>query len=122
MSTVVCSVDDVAEGQAKSFIIGDGKDRRDIVIVRRHGEFHAYENSCPHQAMPLETFPDKFLNEDGSLFVCSTHGARFRVEDGFCVSGPCEGQSMKRAAVSVGNTLISIAEYPPPPCGEASET
>ena len=92
--TVLCRTDDVAEGEAKSFIIGEGKERRDIVVVRKSGRFFAYENSCPHQAMPLETFPDKFLNEDATLFVCSTHGARFRVEDGFCVSGPCEGKSL----------------------------
>jgi nitrite reductase/ring-hydroxylating ferredoxin subunit len=109
MSALICSADDVPEGEAKSFIIGEGKERRDIVVVRRHGKFHAYENSCPHQAMPLETFPDKFLNEDGSLFICSTHGARFRVEDGFCISGPCEGKSMKRVAIALSDGSISIA-------------
>lgn len=108
MSTIICHTDDVAEGEAKSFIIGEGKSRRDIVIVRRHGAFHAYVNSCPHQGMPLETFPDKFLDEDGSLFVCSTHGARFRVEDGFCTSGPCEGQSLTALRVRVERGGLSI--------------
>lgn len=110
MSVVLCRTDDVAEGQAKSFIIGEGKDRRDIVVVRRAGKFHAYVNSCPHQAMPLETFPDKFLNEDGSLFICSTHGARFRVEDGFCIGGPCEGESMKRVAIDLVDDAIRVIE------------
>ena len=103
MSTILCRTEDVAEGQARSFIIGAGKDRRDIVVVRRGGKFHAYVNSCPHQAMPLETFPDKFLNEDSSLFICSTHGARFRVEDGFCISGPCEGKSLLSLQLKVEN-------------------
>lgn len=94
MSTFLCRTDDIVEGHARSFIIGEGAGRRDIVVVRKNGRFHAYENSCPHQAMPLETFPDKFLNEDATLFICSTHGARFRVEDGHCVSGPCEGKSL----------------------------
>ena len=109
MSTIVCRTDDVAEGEAKSFIIGEGKERRDIVVVRRRGAFHAYVKSCPHQGMPLETFPDKFLNEDGSLFVCSTHGARFRVEDGFCISGPCEGQSLRVLEISVESNAVSLA-------------
>ena len=63
MSIVVCRADEIAEGEAKSFILGEGKDRRDIVIVRRDGKFHAYENSCPHQAMPLETFLARIKNE-----------------------------------------------------------
>jgi nitrite reductase/ring-hydroxylating ferredoxin subunit len=106
--TVLCRIDDVAEGEAKSFIIGEGKDRRDIVVVRKAGRFFAYENSCPHQAMPLETFPDKFLNEDGSLFVCSTHGARFRVEDGYCISGPCEGKSLRHVVIIVIDELVTF--------------
>ena len=110
MSVVLCRIDEIAEGQAKSFILGEGRDRRDIVVVRRNGKFHAYVNSCPHQAMPLETFPDKFLNEDGSLFVCSTHGARFRVEDGFCVSGPCEGKSLKAVAIGLSVDTVSLAD------------
>ena len=109
MSTFLCRTDDVAEGEAKSFILGAGKDRRDIVVVRKSGRFFAYENSCPHQAMPLETFPDKFLNEDATLFVCSTHGARFRVEDGFCVSGPYEGKSLRALSVSLEGRNLSIA-------------
>lgn len=67
----------------------------EIVVIRRGGVLYMYENRCPHQGTPLETFPDKFLNEDGSLLICSTHGARFRVEDGLCVSGPCKGQSLR---------------------------
>jgi len=108
MSVVLCRTDDVAEGEAKSFIIGEGKDRRDIVVVHKHGRFFAYENSCPHQAMPLETFPDKFLNEDATLFVCSTHGARFRVEDGFCISGPCEGKSLLSLPVKLENGEVRL--------------
>ena len=109
MSTLLCRTDDIAEGEAKSFIVGEGKDRRDIVVVRRNGRYFAYENSCPHQAMPLETFPDKFLNEDATLFVCSTHGARFRVEDGFCISGPCEGERLRPLQIAVEGDAISLA-------------
>jgi nitrite reductase/ring-hydroxylating ferredoxin subunit len=104
----VCRAEDVPEGCARGFIIGEGRERRDVVLVRRLGVLRAYLNSCPHQGTPLETFPDKFLNEDGSLFVCSTHGARFRVGDGLCVSGPCEGRSLRavRCAIVDGGVVI----------------
>jgi nitrite reductase/ring-hydroxylating ferredoxin subunit len=104
---VLCRSDEVAEGSARGFAFGDGVDRRDIVLVRKRGVLHAYVNSCPHQLTPLETFRDKFLNEDGTLFVCSTHGARFRVEDGVCVSGPCEGKSLQAVAIEIdGGSII----------------
>jgi hypothetical protein len=57
---------------------------------------------------PLETFPDRFLNEDGTLLVCSTHGARFRVEDGLCVTGPCAGKALKRVPAHVINEMIVV--------------
>lgn len=105
---VLCRADAVGEGQARGFIVGEGAARRDIVVVRRHGVLHAYVNSCPHQGTPLETFADKFLNEDGTLFVCSTHGARFRVEDGYCVSGPCEGKKLTPVSCEMRGDLIVI--------------
>ncbi len=104
----VCRDDEISEGAARGFLIGDGADRLDIVLVRRDGVLRGYVNSCPHQAMPLETFPDKFLNGDGSLFICSTHGARFRVEDGFCVSGPCAGKSLAPLDVDVADGIVRV--------------
>ena len=112
MSKVLCRADEIAEGTARSFILGEGKDRRDVVVVRSGGKLFAYVNSCPHQAMPLETFPDKFLNEDATLFVCSTHGARFRVEDGYCISGPCEGMALVRIAIAVESDHIELTDRP----------
>jgi nitrite reductase/ring-hydroxylating ferredoxin subunit len=58
-------------------------------------DFKAYINSCPHLSIPMETFDHEFLDqEDPSQIICSTHGARFRNEDGFCLSGPCSGSSL----------------------------
>jgi nitrite reductase/ring-hydroxylating ferredoxin subunit len=98
---VLCRLDEIAEGAARGFLIGQGAARLDVVIVRRKDAVRAYLNSCPHQLMPLETFPDKFLNEDGTQFICSTHGARFRVDDGYCVSGPCLGQGLTPLAIEI---------------------
>ena len=105
---VLCRADEIAESQARGFLIGEGVAQRDVVLVRRDGALHAYVNSCPHQGTPLETFPDKFLNEDGSLLVCSTHGARFRVEDGVCVRGPCVGKALNRIACEVRDGIVVL--------------
>jgi nitrite reductase/ring-hydroxylating ferredoxin subunit len=104
----LCRADEISEGAARGFLVAEGATRADVVVVRRNGVLHGYLNSCPHQAMPLETFPDRFLNGDGSQLVCSTHGARFRVEDGYCVSGPCIGKSLVAIAIEVADEVVRV--------------
>ncbi len=103
----LCHAGEIAEGQARGFLVGEGVLRRDVILVRRDGVLRAYVNACPHQGTPLETFPDRFLDQDG-LLVCSTHGARFRVEDGFCVSGPCAGKSLQALAYVVESGIVVV--------------
>lgn len=98
---LLCKRSDIADGAARGFEIMHETHRRDVVLVSREGRLHAYKNSCPHRHLPLETFPNRFLNEDGSLLICSAHGARFRVADGLCISGPCQGQSLTVADVEI---------------------
>ncbi|MBP6011406.1 MAG: Rieske (2Fe-2S) protein [Alphaproteobacteria bacterium] len=105
MSVVVCRADEIGEGCARGFIVGEA--RVDIVVVRRSGVLRTYLNSCPHQGTPLETFPDRFLDQSG-LLLCSTHGARFRVEDGHCVSGPCVGKSLRAIACAVEDGVVVV--------------
>ena len=104
----LCRAEEIGEGDARGFVFGKGVSRRELVVVRHRDVVLAYVNSCPHQGTPLETFPDKFLNEDGSLLVCSTHGARFRVEDGVCVSGPCAGKALARIACDVRDGVVVL--------------
>jgi len=97
----LCTVESLADGAARGFVVGSGAGRRDIVVVRVDGVISGYRNACPHQGVPLETFPDRFLDAAGRHLVCSVHGARFRVVDGFCVSGPCRGQSLISVPIEV---------------------
>ncbi|MFT8244233.1 Rieske (2Fe-2S) protein [Roseomonas sp. BN140053] len=69
-----------------------------------------YVNSCPHLGLPLEPLPDRFLDRSGTAVVCSTHGARFRVADGFCVSGPCTGDSLERVPAELRDGVILVPE------------
>ena len=103
--TFLCHLSDLDRTGAKGVVLADG---RDVIVVRSDGGIRAFTNSCPHQGVPLETFPDRFLNEDGSQLICSTHGARFRVEDGYCISGPCQGRSLKPADVEIDNGDIFL--------------
>jgi nitrite reductase/ring-hydroxylating ferredoxin subunit len=68
--------------------------RLDFFVYRRGDLLFGYRNACPHQGTPLELFPDRFLTSDHQRFLCSTHGAQFRIEDGYCLKGPCKGKSL----------------------------
>ena len=69
------------------------------IIVQTAGErVRAWRNACPHEGRRLDYAPGKFLL-DGARLVCPAHGASFRLEDGFCVSGPCRGESLQAIEV-----------------------
>ena len=62
---------------------------------------HAYVNRCAHQQLPLNLLPDRFLTHDGSMILCTAHGAIFEKSTGYCVAGPCAGRSLARVPVQV---------------------
>ena len=67
-----------------------------------------YLNACPHVGTPLDLVPDQFLSEDGRHLVCATHGALFRIEDGFCVDGPGHGLHLTAVPVTVEAGLVTL--------------
>ncbi len=98
---VLCKLDEIEDGQAKSFTFGEGADEREIFVVREDDQVFGYVNSCPHLGTPLNWDGDRFISDDSGLILCATHGALFEIEDGECVSGPCAGQSLEAASVTV---------------------
>lgn len=107
---VLCRLDEIAEGGARGFSLGSADVRRDIFVVRAHGQVHGFVDSCPHQGTPLAFLPDRFLTRDGRQILCSTHGARFEIATGLCVAGPCRGRSLQRLPVTVDNGLILLED------------
>lgn len=106
--TVLCSLDDINDPGAKGFVFGKGAERFDMFIVRKNDVVHGYVNSCPHLRTPLEFVADKFLNKRKSSIMCSTHGARFRIADGYCFAGPCVGASLVTVPLELGSGQIKI--------------
>ena len=72
----------------------------DLIVVRTACGLYGYRNRCPHTGAPMEWEPDQFLDYTGTLIQCGIHGALFRIEDGYCVSGPCARQSLQRIPVT----------------------
>ncbi len=78
---------------------------RGLTIGERHlsimlrqvqaGCWQAFVNACPHQGRRMDFAQDQFLVSPNGSLVCPAHGAEFRPDDGFCVTGPCRGASLQ---------------------------
>ena len=108
---LLCQIDDLAEMQTIELDIGDNK----LFAIRKDNQVHAYWNNCPHLGIPLNWMPEKFLDLDGSLIQCSSHGALFQIDSGECIAGPCIGDQLKPVEVRVeGNKIYVVANQPMP--------
>lgn len=88
---------------------------RGIFLIRLDHQVFAYENSCPHTGIELNWQPGQFLDYEGYNIQCAVHGALFRIENGYCFSGPCQGQSLARVPIHVdqqGIWLESVSNTP----------
>ena len=106
----ICNLSNIADNDAKGMVaVVEGK-QRNIVVVRQGDQAYAYLNWCPHTQVLIDQIPGKFFNADHTHLVCSKHGALFRPEDGFCVSGPCEGDSLPQLKVTVKDGAVFLTE------------
>lgn len=109
---LLCREEDVPEGAARGFRFGEGTSFMAVFVARKDGQLFAYDNSCPHMGTPLDFRPGRFVTSDRRHLSCSTHGARFRFEDGFCVVGPCKGSSLRPLKIAVEAGEIVLLEEP----------
>ena len=103
MQTLI-DADEVLEGRSKEVEAGDER----FFLVRKDDRLYLYRNVCPHLGTPLNWEEDRFLDPDGALIQCSTHGALFRIEDGFCLAGPCVGAHLSAAPFHVVDGMVMI--------------
>ncbi|WP_042445708.1 Rieske (2Fe-2S) protein [Azospirillum sp. B510] len=91
----LCRFEDLPSDGARGFDpLREGRDV--LFIVRRGGALRAYRNSCPHwPGTPMAWRKDGYLSPDGAHIVCYAHGARFDIDTGDCLDGPCPGQSLQ---------------------------
>jgi len=77
-------------------------------VVRFQGKPYAYVNQCAHVPVELDWNEGDFFTIQKDYLICSTHGAHYRPDNGFCVMGPCKGKSLKSIQVSEQNQEITI--------------
>ncbi|MFN2348338.1 MAG: Rieske (2Fe-2S) protein [Thioalkalivibrio sp.] len=105
----LCTLADLEATGSLGLTVDLGQGPEEIFVVRRGEVVRAYRNSCPHTGSPLEWQPDVFLDDEGELIVCATHGALFRIEDGLCVAGPCKRKSLTAVPVQVQGDGMVLA-------------
>ena len=108
-AAILCRLDEIEDGSSRGFTIGEGRAARELFIVRKGTRVFVYENSCPHTEGPLDWQPDVFLDVEKRFIQCATHGALFRIEDGYCVHGPCIGAHLTPVPAHVADGLIYLA-------------
>lgn len=108
--TPFCALDEITDGQARSFETRAVEGVYSVIVVRRGAAVFGYANCCPHLGTPLDWAPDVFMDLSGQYLRCATHGATFEVEDGSCISGPCEGDQLQAVALELRDGQVFIAK------------
>ena len=110
LERVVCALAELESAGARAFTIGSGDWPLRGFVVRVGGAVHAYVNRCPHAGHPLNLLPQRFLTADGTLILCSSHGALFEKGTGYCVAGPCAGQGLTPIPIEIVGNYVLLAE------------
>ena len=97
--TPLCRLEEIPDGEGRGFRLGEGAAELGLFVVRAGDEAFAYLNACPHLGTPLDwggfDGEGRFVSADSGNILCATHGAEFRLEDGYCLAGPCLGDRLQ---------------------------
>jgi nitrite reductase/ring-hydroxylating ferredoxin subunit len=106
--TALCTLADIPENGAKEVVFGEGYDCFRVLLLRSGEGVRAYRNRCAHAHIPLNYEPELFHVLDGGVLMCAHHGAMYRIADGVCFDGPCEGASLMPIPVAVEDNIVLI--------------
>ena len=106
IGTALCRIDEIPDGASRGFTIGSDAAKLRIFAVRRGDAVYVYVNRCPHVGTPLDWAEDEFLDQERRYIVCATHGALFRIDDGRCLAGPCQGVRLEPFPFAVRDGVV----------------
>jgi len=93
---LICAGESVLEGgKGVRFPVEAGGDKATGFVVRYDGKAYAYLNRCAHVPIELDWAEGEFFESSGLYLMCSTHGAIYVPESGFCAGGPCRGGRLR---------------------------
>lgn len=110
LERVVCRLTELQLHGARAFTVGGGDWPLRGFVLCIGDAVRGYVNRCPHAGNPLNLLPHRFLTADGTLILCSSHGALFEKSSGYCVAGPCAGRSLTPVALEIRSGLVLLAD------------
>ncbi|MGB8223355.1 MAG: Rieske (2Fe-2S) protein [Polyangiales bacterium] len=117
MEVWVCREEELRDRVVRTAQLGcddDGLPIFAMLLRDQRGAIVAYRNLCRHLPVPLDGGTGELLSDDGAHLVCGTHGATYRVLDGYCVEGPCEGLALHRLFVREDRGDLYVSDLPAP--------
>lgn len=104
----LCRLDEIPDAGSRRVAFAGDAHGHGLCVLRRGEQVWAYLNRCPHQQMAMDWLPGRFLDESGQHIVCAMHGALFRVQDGLCIGGPCQGQHLSALTLSIRDGVVGL--------------
>lgn len=86
----------------------EGRPYEALILRDVAGRVRAYRNLCQHIPLPLDGGSKQYVDATGGFLLCGLHGALYRREDGLCVRGPCEGESLDELEVQVEGDRVLV--------------
>jgi len=108
LGTVLAPLVEIPDGGTREFSFGAGLNLWRMFVLRREGRVYGYLNLCPHYSMPLNHRDNEFMSREGSKIMCRQHLALFRIEDGACLGGACDGRSLDAIPLRIENDQVVI--------------
>jgi nitrite reductase/ring-hydroxylating ferredoxin subunit len=100
----ICASDAVLDGGlGVRFPVLAFGDKTTGFVVRYGGKPYAYLNRCAHVPIELDWAQGEFFESSKLYIMCSTHGAIYVPESGFCAGGPCKGGRLRPIALQEEN-------------------
>lgn len=96
---LICKKNELEDPGSRGFSLEINGHKTEGFVVQKDGLFFCYQNTCPHTGAPLDWVEHQFLDPDNSFIQCAVHDARFEIENGLCIAGPCPGKKLKKINV-----------------------
>lgn len=109
VGTRLAHIDEIVDGAAILVTLDTCEPPFKVIILRSDTQLFAYVNRCAHFGVPLANRVEHLYPEAHQNIRCSVHYARYRWQDGLCISGECEGESLIPIPVTISGEHVLIA-------------
>ncbi|MGQ0577582.1 MAG: Rieske (2Fe-2S) protein [Betaproteobacteria bacterium] len=108
---LICAAGDLPErGKGVRFTVDSAGGPATAFAVRYRGQVYGYVNRCAHVGVELDWQPGEFFDVSGLYLVCSTHGAAYLPDTGYCAGGPCKGQKLNKLPIVEQDGQVYLVE------------